>query len=119
MIRSRRDECGVVTSMVVVLVAVLVVVTVAAVAGGRVLVSQRRAAAAADLAALAGAVAVQHGQDGCHAVRRLAVRQGARVRSCSVSDEQVRVTVSVDLGTLAGRDLRVSAQAHAGPRTDP
>ena len=114
-IRHRGDD-GVVTAMVVVVATTLVVLTVAAVAGGRVLVTQRRAAAAADLGALAGAVALQRGQDGCAAVRRLVVRSGARVSWCGVEGDRVRVTVVQDAGTIAGRRVRVEARAHAGPR---
>lgn len=110
------SERGAVTSMVVVLTAVLVVLTVAAVAGGRVLVTQRRAAAAADLAALAGAVAVQRGGDPCDAARRLVARSDARLQRCVVSGDDVRVTVVTDAGVVAGRRVSVAAKAHAGPR---
>jgi secretion/DNA translocation related TadE-like protein len=114
---TRRDEHGAVTSMAVVLTAVLLAVAVAAVVGGRVLVSERRAAAAADLAALAGAVAVQHGQDGCDAVRRLVSRHpDTEVRRCWVTGEQVRVTVAAEVGVVVGRRVTVAARAHAGPR---
>ena len=116
MSRSRRDERGVVTSMVVVLATTLVVVTVAAVAGGRVLVTQRRAAAAADLAALAGAVAVQRGEAACDAVRRSVSHHGSRLHRCVVTGEHVRVTVTSEVGVVAGRRVRVAARAHAGPR---
>ena len=112
----RRDDRGVVTAMTVVVAATLVVLTVAAVAGARVLVTQRRAAAAADLGALAGAVALQHGQDGCQAVHRLVQRSGAHVEHCDVRGDHVRVTVVQAAGTIAGRHVRVAARAHAGPR---
>lgn len=112
----RRDDHGMVTAMTVVVAATLVVLSVAAVAGARVLVTQRRAAAAADLGALAGAIAVQRGQDGCGAVSRLVRRSGARVQQCGVEGDHVRVTVVQDAGTVAGRRVNVAARAHAGPR---
>jgi secretion/DNA translocation related TadE-like protein len=105
-----------VTALTVVVAVGLVVLTIAAVAGARVLVTQRRAAAAADLGALAGAVALQRGQDGCAAARRLVRRSGAQVEQCGVEGDHVRVTVVRDAGTVAGRRLRVAARAHAGPR---
>lgn len=114
--RSCRDERGMVTSMVVVLATTLVVLTVAALAGGRVLVAQRRAASAADLAALAGAVAVQQGEAACDAVRRTVSRHGSRLQRCEVTGDHVRVTVIREVGLVAGRRVRVAAQAHAGPR---
>lgn len=111
----RRSEVGVVTSTVLLVASALAVLALAAVAGGQVLVAHRQAGSAADLGALAGAVALQRGQDACAAARRLVVRSDARVRTCQVSAERVRLTVTVDLG-VAGRQVGVSARAHAGPR---
>jgi secretion/DNA translocation related TadE-like protein len=94
---------------------VLVAVALAGVAGGQVLVAQRRAASVADLAALAGAVAAQHGQDPCAAARRMADLDRGHLESCRVDDERVRVVSRVPL-VLAGHELTVHARAHAGPR---
>lgn len=113
--RRSRGEAGVVTSTVIVVASALVVLAVAASAAAQVLVAQRRAASAADLGALAGAVAVQHGQDACAAARRLVARSQARVHACQVSADRVRLTVAVDLAVV-GRRFDVSARAHAGPR---
>ena len=79
------------------------------------LVAQRRAAAAADLSALAGAVAVQHGQDACAAARRMTDLDGAVLDTCAVDGEQVRVVSQVEV-TLGGHELVVRARGHAGPR---
>jgi secretion/DNA translocation related TadE-like protein len=112
-----RGELGVAASTAVVVVAVLLVLSAAAVGGAAVLVGQRRASAAADLGALAGAVALQHGQAGCDAVRRLVRRHDdARLRACVVVGDVVRVTVVVDVGVIAGRTVSVAARARAGPR---
>jgi secretion/DNA translocation related TadE-like protein len=94
---------------------VLVSLALAGAAGGQVLVAQRRAAAAADLAALAGAVAGQHGQEPCPAARRMAGLGEATLASCAVDGERVRVVTAVEL-RIAGHDLTVRARAHAGPR---
>ena len=114
-VRRRRGEAGVVTSTVLVVASALAVLAVAGVTGGQVLVAHRQAGSAADLGALAGAVAIQRGEDACAAARRLVARSDARVRTCHVSAERVRLTVTVDLG-VAGRRIGVSARAHAGPR---
>jgi secretion/DNA translocation related TadE-like protein len=116
-VRQRpRGERGVASSFGLLVAAVLVVAVVGAVAGVRVLVAQREAAAAADLGALAGAVAIQRGSDGCRAAERLVGRTDARVRSCEARGEHLRLVVGVDLGTLAGRRVSVAARGRAGPR---
>ena len=111
-----RTEDGFAVPVTLGLGGVLVALALAGTAGGQVLVAQRRASAAADLAALAGAVATQHGQDACEAARRLADLDEARLPSCRTDGDQVRVVAEVRLG-LAGHDLRVRARAHAGRRS--
>ena len=111
----RRGEDGAATSLVLVVAAALVVATLGATAVGQVMVAHRRAGSAADLGALAGAVALQRGQDGCAAARRLVVRADVRLGRCQVSDEQVRITVAVEL-VVVGRRVVLGARAHAGPR---
>ncbi len=113
---SRKGERGAATSAAVVVLAVLLLLTSALVAGAGVLVSQRRAAAVADLAALAGAVAVQRGDDPCAATEELVARSRAALAHCAVVGEDVRVVVRVELGDVAGLPLRVSARGRAGPR---
>lgn len=113
---SRPGERGAVTMVVTAVAGLLVVVTVVVVAGGQVLVAQRRAGSAADLGALAGAVAAQHGEDPCAAVRRIVALHEARVTRCVVAGERVRVAVARDIGAVAGRGFSVTARAQAGPR---
>lgn len=84
----------------------------ASVAG--VLVTQRRMEAAADLAALAGASAVQEGGDGCAAARDVGRRNGAEAVVCRVVGSELRVTVRAEKALL-GRSVTVSGQARAGP----
>lgn len=110
-----RTEAGLAVPVVLGLGGALVSLALAAVAGGQVLVAQRRAASTADLAALAGAVAIQTGLEPCDAARRLAALSGTTVAGCRVEGEQVRLTTEVAL-TIAGHDLTVRARAHAGPR---
>lgn len=110
-----REESGAAVPVAVGLVGVLMSLTVAGVAGGQVLVTQRRAAAAADLAALAAAVADQHGAEPCAAARAVAGAGGATVRACGHSGDHVRVVVEVPV-RLVGRTFAIPARAEAGPR---
>ena len=79
------------------------------------IVAQRQAATAADLAALAGAAALQDGGDGCAEAAAVTVRNDAEVVACLVSGAELRVTVRTETAALFGRSLTVSARARAGP----
>jgi len=98
-----------------VLVAVLVVVALFVTAVGGAVVDRRRVAAAADLAALAGASALQSGNDGCAAARSTARRNGARATSCAVEGEDVTVLTERRTQPVFGRRFTVRATARAGP----
>jgi secretion/DNA translocation related TadE-like protein len=116
------DERGLAAPVVVVLTGLLLVVSLLGASLGRLLVDQRRAASAADLAALAGATAVQRGLDGCGAAREAAARNQAELVACSVTGEQVVVRAAVRSsvpGGLLGRSrtVAVEADARAGPVT--
>lgn len=80
-----------------------------------VLVTQRRVEAAADLAALAGASALQRAGDGCAAAREVARRNGAEVVACRALGAELRVAVHAETAGLLGHSLTVSGQARAGP----
>jgi len=112
---SRRPEAGSATALATVLVGLLgVVAAVVAVLGGAV-ADQRRAASAADLAALAGAQAVQHGDDGCLAAGVVAHRNGATVAGCRLEGEVVVLRVTRPARWFLGRRVRASSSARAGP----
>ena len=98
-----------------VLVAVLVVVTVFVTAVGGAVVDRRRVASAADLAALAGASALQVGNDGCAAARSNARRNGVQVASCVVVGQDVTVLTRRRTRPVLGRRFTVHASARAGP----
>jgi secretion/DNA translocation related TadE-like protein len=108
----------------VTLAGLLLVVSLVAAGLGRLLVDPRRAAAAADLAALAGAAALQQSGDGCAAAHRTAAANGARLVGCRVSGDHVVVRSFVAPPEAAGllglvlRAVRVEAEAHGGP-VDP
>lgn len=120
MIRRAADQSGVAALLVVTITGLLIAVAVLAGGLGRLLVDQRRASVAADLAALAGAGAVQQGQDGCTAAAATAQRNHAELVACTVNGEQVQVRAAVELdgmsGLLAMLDrVSVEAEALAGP----
>ena len=85
-----------------------------AVVGGAV-TDRRRAASAADLAALAGAQALQEDRPGCAAARELARRNGAELTSCTVTGRVLSLRVSRSTSPVLGRRLVVRSEARAGP----
>jgi secretion/DNA translocation related TadE-like protein len=116
--RSRTaspGEHGAAALIAVTLAVALLLCTTAAVVAGRLLTDHRRAAAAADLAALAGAAAVQQGLDGCPQARRVAAANGAVLTHCRIDGQDVRITVRTESARLLGRLVRVRADARAGP----
>lgn len=114
--RDDRGDTGAASPVVLGLAVALVLLSLVLVVVGHVLVERRRAAAGADLAALAGAVELQHGREACPAARRSADSNEVELTSCRVQGERVRVSTEVAT-RLLGRDLRVGAHAHAGPVT--
>ena len=102
-----------------VLVAVLMVVALLVTAVGGAVADRRRVASAADLAALAGATALQAGDDGCAAARSNARRNGARVASCVVDGHDVTVHTERRTQPVLGRRFTVRAVARAGPERLP
>jgi secretion/DNA translocation related TadE-like protein len=111
-------EGGTAAVLSVVFAGVLVVVTFVLGGVGGVLVGQRRVESAADMAALAGAVAVQHQRDGCAAARDNATRNHVELQRCSVDDALVSLVVGRTVHLL-GRDLRLRSDARAGPEGPP
>ena len=109
------EERGTAALLAITLATALLLCVAAAVTGGRLLADQRRAAVAADLAALAGAGAVQRGIAGCAAAERVAGLNGAVVTRCRVDGEEVLLTARTDSVRLLGRLVRPSAEARAGP----
>lgn len=111
--RLDRETRGSATVLAVVLLVVLGLAGALAAGLGGVLVAKRRAASAADLAALAGAAAVQRGDPGCAAAAATVRDNRARVVSCQVAGEVVEVEVSVPVHALGIAD--VQDRARAGP----
>ena len=114
--RTRRaGEEGAAALLAVTLAAAVLLCTTVAVMTGMLLADQRRAAAAADLAALAGAGAVQRGLAGCPQAQQVATANGAVLTECRVDGQQVRLAVRIESARVLGRLVRPRAEARAGP----
>lgn len=113
-----RDERGAGTVLALALTAVVVLVAFA-VAGGTALVASHRVAqSAADLAALAGAQAMQlGGVDPCARAADVARRNGATLERCRIEGWSVAVTVLRVSPPLLGRVSSLRARSRAGPVT--
>ncbi|CAN7200895.1 Rv3654c family TadE-like protein [Knoellia sp. LjRoot47] len=117
-LESRREERGSGTVLVTAALGVLLVVILAGVQVASAAVAAHRARAAADLAALAGATALQQGTaDPCSRASDLATRNGARLTSCRMETaESLRVRVAKDVpGRWPGVPRVATASARAGP----
>ncbi|GAB3263398.1 hypothetical protein GCM10027425_27830 [Alteromonas gracilis] len=95
------------------LLVTFVALTLAGVGG--VLVAHRQAQAAADLAALAGAGALQEGQDSCTVADVIAARNGASLIDCREEGAEVVVSVEVEAAGVPAGPWRLVGRARAGP----
>ncbi|RYB93755.1 hypothetical protein EUA93_04910 [Nocardioides oleivorans] len=107
-----RGEDGGATVLVVAMAGVLMFVMLGLGAAGGLVTAQRRAQAAADLAALAGATT---SDDACVEAARVATGNDAVLDRCVVTGDEVTVEVSVAGPDVPWQEVRVSAEARAGP----
>lgn len=112
---GRRSELGAGSVLAVAMLGVLVTATVAAAGVVGVVATHRTAQSAADLAALAGAAALQDGGDACVRAGEVARRNRTELRACSVQGWNVAVEVSADTARLPGGALDLRARGRAGP----
>jgi secretion/DNA translocation related TadE-like protein len=106
------DDGGSATVLVLALATATVTLAVGLAGLGAAVAARHRAEAAADLAALAGAQALQRGEPACDVVTRVALANGAVEVGCAVQGAEVVVRVGVDAG---GLNLRARTTARAGP----
>ena len=111
-VRGQRRERGAATVLVVAMAGVLMFVMTGLSAADGLVTAQRRAQAAADLAALGGASSLA---DACAGAREIALANAAALETCRVDGDEVTVEVSVAGPRVPWRDLRVGAEARAGP----
>lgn len=111
----RPDQRGFATVAVVALAGVVLLVGAVVVGVAAIMVAHRRAQSAADLAALAGAGAGQHGADACAAAATIAAANGGRLVACARSGDDVTVRVAVRAPPLPGLVPDLDGEARAGP----
>ena len=125
--RRLRGESGAATVLALGLSAVLLVVLVLAAVVSDLLAARQRAAAAADLGALAGVPGLLHSDaEACAAAAYVVRANGAALRDCVVTGQDVRVVVSARprgrwvalLDRLLGGVPEPTVRAHAGLRHD-
>ena len=114
-IRARHCERGSAAPFAVGAIGLLLFLGAALGVVGAVFVAHRAAQSAADLAALAGANALQISEDACAAATTIAERNGATLASCQVVGEDVTVTVRVEGPRWLGQPGDPVAEARAGP----
>lgn len=107
-----RDDGGGATVLVVAMAGLLMFVMTGLAAAGGLVTAQRRAQAAADLAALAGA---SHLDEACARAQDIAAANAASLDACAREGDEVTVEVSVSGPRVPWRDVRVTAEARAGP----
>jgi secretion/DNA translocation related TadE-like protein len=116
-VRPTADEHGAGTVLAVAMMGLLVTVAVASAGVVGVVATHRTAQAAADLAALAGAAALQDGGDACGRAAEVAARNRSDLRGCTVDGWDVSVEVTARSAALPGGVLDLSARGRAGPAT--
>jgi secretion/DNA translocation related TadE-like protein len=117
--RFRAGEAGAVSVLVVALVGLVLMLGLAASFVTATASAHRRAQAAADLAALAGAVALGRGEDACGAAAQVAASNGAAVRTCRIEGRDVVVEVGVSGPEHRGFGWDPRGRARAGPGGTP
>lgn len=113
--RQAPDERGAGSVLAVAMMGLLVTITVAVAGVVAIVATHRTAQSAADLAALAGAAALQDGGDPCAQAAEVARRNGATLSGCAVEGWNVSVAVSADTARLPGGVLDLKARGRAGP----
>ncbi|WP_328528314.1 flp pilus-assembly TadE/G-like family protein [Nocardioides sp. NBC_00368] len=118
-IRAGQDERGSAAPFAVGAIGLLLFLGAALGVVGAVFVAHRTAQSAADLAALAGANALQISEDACAAASAVSARNDATLESCEIAGEDVTVTVRVEGPRWLGQPGDPVAEARAGPTETP
>lgn len=112
--RHRRER-GSATAYALVFIGLLTTLALVASTIAGLFVGHRKAAAAADVAALAGAAAMQHGGVGCEAAARISTANQAKLVSCAANGAVIDVEVALDVQSAFGASFAVAGKARAGP----
>ena len=113
--RAGRDERGAGTVLGLTMAAVVLFVALAVAGATAVVTTHRVAQSAADLSALAGATALQQGDDACSQAGKVARANRAALRSCAIEGWTVSVSVTASGATVLGRRVEQAARGRAGP----
>jgi secretion/DNA translocation related TadE-like protein len=113
--RCSSDELGSATVWAIALMGLLAAVAWIGLWAASVVALQHHLDGSADLAALAGAAALQSGGDACAVARQTAKDNAATVVACSVSSSDVLVTVEDRLQLPFGLPASFRSKARAGP----
>lgn len=105
------DDLGSATVLVVALACVAIVLASALAGLGAAVAARHRAEAAADLAALAGAQALQSGEPACPVAEEIAAANGAVEVTCTIEGREVVVGVAVETGGLLSLPARTISRA--------
>jgi len=110
-----RGQRGSATVYALVFIGLLTTLALVALAIAGLFVGHRKAAAAADVAALAGAAALQHGRPGCEAAGRISAANRVQLVSCETYGAVVDVEVALDAQSAFGATFVATGEARAGP----
>ena len=118
--RTERTEQGSASVLMIGLMGIIVALSSAALMIAGYATGYHRARAAADLSALSGAAAFQHGDDTCAQARQTARQNGAQVDRCDVVGDAIDFVVTVRVSVAARTPVpqlprTLAAEAHAGP----
>jgi secretion/DNA translocation related TadE-like protein len=112
---TSRDDRGAVTAAAMSVATLLTVAALVVTEVGGLVRLRHRVAAAADLAALSASQASVDGQDACSAARRIAGRNGARVRTCRMDYDVATITARGTSRTWWGHRWAFEQDARAAP----
>ncbi len=110
-----RGQRGSATLLVLSMAGVLLLVGAALGVVAALVRTHRLAQSAADLAALAGAQALELGGDGCGRAAEIAAANHARLSDCSLQATVVTLRVTVAGPHWLGQTADLTAEARAGP----
>jgi secretion/DNA translocation related TadE-like protein len=113
--RANRRQDGSASVLATVVVGVLAFAALLTAVVGGAVADKRRVEVAADLGALAGASAVQRGDDGCGAAAAIVTRNRSRLVGCSVAGPVISVRTARDTRRVLGLRLTLTSRARAGP----
>lgn len=112
---NRQEQRGSATVYAMVFIGLLTTLAFLGATIAGLFVGQRRVAAAADVAALAGAAALQQGRAGCEAAGRISAANQVELVGCETNGAVLSVKVAMDVPSAFGATFAATGEARAGP----